>query len=87
MTPRETERERSGPSPEEIDLSEFGDGRRVYTLLVDHILAELDDDRRAKLDLALRTPRISTYRIAATLTNWGHPVSAGAVSHWRLKYL
>ena len=71
----------------EPDLTEFEQAGRRYRLLVDDILEKLDEERRAKLEAALRRDDISTYKVAAVVTKWGHPVGSGAVHKWRTRNL
>lgn len=74
---------------ETVDLSEFLEG--VVTAsrctLCD-LLPKLPDDRRTKLELALRTERISGERIYRIVNNsWGHGVGLGTVRRHRKEHL
>ena len=56
---------------------------RVYSLRVDEILADLDDDDRIILEVWLNDPTVPASRIAHELTDEGYQITDGSVRKWR----
>lgn len=54
---------------------------------VTRILASLDGDDRAALDVKLRDRRYPATRLAAVLTEHGFPVSHSTISAWRTDHV
>ena len=72
------------------DLSEFEAAqstlrRSGYASWYERVMDELDDDRKASLDAALKSPHLTPRAIRLVLADWGYDVSLNAVQDRRRK--